>query len=31
MEQDLPAKVSESVLRLVDAQRFLAHFVVDEA
>jgi len=31
MEQELPAKVSESVLRLVDAQRFLAHFVVDEA
>ena len=30
MEQDLPAKVAESVLRLVDAQRFLAHFVVDE-
>jgi serine phosphatase RsbU (regulator of sigma subunit) len=28
--QDLPAKVSESLLRLVDEQRFLAHIVVDE-
>ena len=27
--QDLPAQVSESLLRLVDEQRFLAHFVVD--
>ena len=31
IEQELPSKVAESVLRLVDAQRFLAHFVVDEA
>ena len=30
MQQELPAKVSESLLRLVDEQRFLAHFVVDE-
>jgi serine phosphatase RsbU (regulator of sigma subunit) len=29
--QEFPAKVAESLLRLVDAQRFLAHFVVDEA
>jgi serine phosphatase RsbU (regulator of sigma subunit) len=28
--QELPAKVSESLLELVDAQRFLAHMVVDE-
>ena len=31
IEQELPARVSEEVLRLVGAQRFLAHFVVDEA
>ena len=29
--QELPAKVADSLLRLVDTQRFLAHFVVDEA
>lgn len=29
--QDFPAKVAESLLRLVDTQRFLAHLVVDEA
>ena len=28
MQQELPAKVSESLLRLVDAQRYLAHLVV---
>jgi len=28
--QELPAKVSESLLELVDAQRFLAHMVVDD-
>jgi serine phosphatase RsbU (regulator of sigma subunit) len=28
--QELPAQVSDSLLRLVDEQRFLAHFVVDE-
>ena len=27
---ELPAKVSESLLELVDAQRFLAHVVVDD-
>jgi serine phosphatase RsbU (regulator of sigma subunit) len=30
MQQELPTKVSESLLRLVDEQRYLAHFVVDE-
>jgi serine phosphatase RsbU (regulator of sigma subunit) len=28
--QELPQTVSESLLRLVEAQRFLAHFVVDD-